>query len=192
VRELSTGAPPAEYVPRASGFGAGTKDFPGRANALRIVVADVEATSGGAREHVILVAADLDDMSPEYLAAVVDRARSEGALDAVLIPVTMKKGRPGTRVEIMCRSTDASRFESLLLRETSTIGVRRTEVSRVVLPREERTTDVLGHPVRLKIVTLSDGQRRAKPEFDDVQRVALATGRSPSDIYQLALATERR
>jgi uncharacterized protein (DUF111 family) len=104
----------------------------------------------------------------------------------------MKKGRQGTRIEIMCRPSDASRFESLLLRETTTLGVRRTEVSRVVLPREERTTDVLGHAVRLKVVTLSDGERRAKPEFDDVQRVALATGRSPSDIYQLALAAERR
>jgi uncharacterized protein (DUF111 family) len=61
-----------------------------------------------------------------------------------------------------------------------------------VLPREERTTDVLGHSVRLKVVTLSDGERRAKPEFDDVHRVALATGRSPFDIYQLALAAERR
>ena len=192
VRELSTGAPPAEYVPRASGFGAGTKDFPGRANALRIVLADVDAATSAEREPVSLVSADLDDMSPEYLAAVADRVRAEGALDAVLSPVTMKKGRQGTRIEILCRPSDAARFESLLLRETSTIGVRRTEASRVALPREECTTDVLGHAVRLKVVTLSDGQRRAKPEFDDVQRVALATGRSPSDIYQLALAAERR
>lgn len=194
VRELSTGAPPAEFVPRRSGFGAGTKDFPGRANALRIVLADVDSTpsSDGARETIALVAADLDDMSPEYLAAVADRARAEGALDAVLVPVTMKKGRQGTRIEVLCRTEDAARLEALLLRETSTIGVRRTEASRTVLPREERSTDVLGHSVRVKIVTLPSGERRAKPEFDDVHRVALATGRSAFDIYQLALAAERR
>lgn len=194
VRELSTGAPPTEYVPRASGFGAGTKDFPGRANALRIVLADVgvAGTAPGSRETVALVAADLDDMSPEYLAAVADRARTEGALDAVLVAITMKKGRQGTRIELLCRSGDAERFEALLLRETTTIGVRRTEVSRTVLPREERSVDVLGHDVRLKVVTLPDGVRRAKPEFDDVHRVALATGRSAFDIYQLALAAERR
>src|SRR5215218_2933014 len=116
VRELSTGAPPAEYVPRASGFGAGTKDFPGRANALRIVLADVDAATSAEREPVSLVSADLDDMSPEYLAAVADRVRAEGALDAVLSPVTMKKGRQGTRIEILCRPSDAARFESLLLR----------------------------------------------------------------------------
>ena len=194
VRELSTGAPPAEFIPRSSGFGAGTKDFPGRANALRIVLADVDARSSSSeqRETVALVAADLDDMSPEYLAAVVDRARAEGALDAVLLPVTMKKGRHGTRVEILCRPEDAARFEGLLLRETSTIGVRRTEASRRVLPREERTSDVLGHSVRVKVVTLPSGERRSKPEFEDVHRVALATGRSTFDIYQLALAAERR
>jgi uncharacterized protein (TIGR00299 family) protein len=192
VRVLSSGGPPTEYVPRRSGFGAGTKDFPGRANALRIVLADVDGASPGGRETAVLVAADIDDMSPEYLAAVAELARSDGALDAVLMATTMKKGRQGTRIEILCRSEDASRFESLLLRETSTIGVRRTEVSRAVLPREETVTDVLGHPVRVKVVTLSDGRRRTKPEFDDVQRVALATGRSASDIYQLALAAERR
>jgi len=194
VRELSTGEPPSEFVPRASGFGAGTKDFVGRANALRIVLADVDAavSSADERERIALVAADLDDMSPEYLAAVADRARTEGALDAVLVPIAMKKGRQGARLEILCRPDDAARFEAMLLRETSTIGVRRTEATRTVLPREERTTDVLGHAVRVKVVTLPGGERRGKPEFDDVQRVALATGRSAFDIYQLALAAERR
>jgi uncharacterized protein (TIGR00299 family) protein len=194
VRELSTGAPPIEFVPRASGFGAGTKDFPGRANALRIVLADVEpdTTSDTQRETIALVCADIDDMTPEYLAAVAERSRLDGALDALLIPVVMKKGRQGTRIEILCRPEDAEHFESLLLRETSTIGVRRTEARRSVLHREEHTVDVLGHSIRVKVVTLPTGERRAKPEFDDVSRCALATGRTASDIYQLALAAERR
>jgi uncharacterized protein (DUF111 family) len=140
----------------------------------------------------VSVACDIDDMSPEYLAAVVDRARDEGALDAVLIGTTMKKGRHGTRIEILARPAEADRFEALLLRETSTIGVRRSECSRVALPREEARVDVLGHPVRLKIVTLDGVERRAKPEFEDVERVALATGRRAADIYQLALSAERR
>jgi uncharacterized protein (DUF111 family) len=60
------------------------------------------------------------------------------------------------------------------------------------LEREEVTVPVLGHSIRLKVVSLGGGEQRAKPEFDDVQRVALATGRSSADIYQLALAAERR
>jgi uncharacterized protein (TIGR00299 family) protein len=193
VRVLSKGAPPAEYVPRRSGYGAGTKDFVGRANALRIVLADVDAThSRSDREIVVVIACDVDDMSPEYLAAVADRARDEGALDAVLLGTTMKKGRHGTRIEILARPHDAERLEQLLLRETTTIGLRRSEVSRLALPREEITVDVLGHAVRLKVVALPDGERRAKPEFDDVQRIALATGRGAADIYQLALAAAER
>ena len=192
VRVLSTGSPPAEYVPRRSGFGAGTKDFVGRANALRIVLADVDIARGAPTERATIVACDVDDMSPEYVAAAAERARVAGALDVTLVAVTMKKGRPGARIEILCRPEDAARFEALLLRETTTIGVRRSEVDRVILAREEATVDVLGHSVRLKVVTLSDGAQRAKPEFDDVQRVALATNRSASDIYQLALAAERR
>jgi uncharacterized protein (TIGR00299 family) protein len=192
VRVLSSGAPPAEFVPVRSGYGAGTKDFAGRANALRIVLADVESGAASAREQVAIVACDVDDMSPEYVAAVADRARGEGALDVVLLGVTMKKGRQGTRVEVLCRPGDAARFEALLLRETTTIGVRRALLDRAVLQREETTADVLGHSVRVKVVALPSGERRAKPEFDDVQRVALATGRPASDIYQLALAAERR
>jgi len=192
VRVLSTGLPPAEYVPRRSGFGAGTKDFVGRANALRIVLADVDVTRAGPTERATIVVCDVDDMSPEYVAGAAERARIAGALDVTLVAVTMKKGRQGTRIEILCRPDDAQKFEALLLRETTTIGVRRSDVERVMLPREEATVDVLGHTIRVKVVTLSDGARRAKPEFDDVQRVALATSRSAADIYEIALAAERR
>ena len=194
VRVLSSGPPPDEYVPRTSGYGAGTKDFPGRANALRIILADVaERVPGSAeREPIVVLACDVDDMSPEYLSGVVQRLREEGALDVVLLAASMKKGRQGTRVEVLCRPDAAARLESLLLVETTSIGVRRSDLTRVALPRREGTVDVLGHTVRVKFVVLPTGGIRAKPEFDDVQRVALATGRRPLDIYQLALgATER-
>lgn len=194
VRVLSAGAPPAVYRPVRSGFGAGTKDFKGRANALRIVLADVDAPiPAKEREELALLACDVDDMSPEYLAAVADRVRADGALDVVLLATTMKKGRAGTRVEVLCSPSDAGRLELLLLRETTSIGVRRSQVSRIALPRMEVTVDVLGHAMRVKVVELPGGGSRSKPEFDDVQRIALATGRLPADIYHLALGgAERR
>lgn len=195
VRILSSGPPPAEYVPRRTGYGAGTKDFAGRANALRIILADVDAAPAersGDRERIVVMACDVDDMSPEYLAAVADRLRADGALDVVLLGTTMKKGRQGTRIEVLGRPEQADLLERLLLSETTTIGVRRSEVSRVTLARKERTIQILGHAVRVKIVELPDGGTRAKPEFDDVQHVALATGRRPVDIYQLALAAAER
>src|SRR5260221_62111 len=192
VRVLSAGPPPAIYTPIRSGFGAGTKDFADRANALRIILAETQSHGTHEREQVVMLACDIDDMSPEYLAGVAERARADGALDVVLIPVLMKKGRAGTRLDVLARPIDADRLEQLLLTESNTIGVRRSDVTRRVLLPRTSTVDVLGHVVGVKFVTLPDGGLRAKPEFDDVNRVALATGRRAADIYQLALAAAER
>jgi uncharacterized protein (TIGR00299 family) protein len=185
VRVLSSGPEPDSYIPRKSGFGAGTKEFPDRANALRVVLAD--GVGDGRRiEEVHMLACEVDDMSAEYLSAAAERLRTAGALDVVLQPVVMKKGRPGTRIEVLAQPAAADELESMLLRETTSIGVRHTVVRRTALPREMLTVTVLGHEIAAKVVRLSDGGRRAKPEFEDVQRVALATGRSPHDIFMLA------
>jgi uncharacterized protein (TIGR00299 family) protein len=189
VKVLSAGPPPREYRPLRSGFGAGTKDFKGRANALRIILAEVSAAGV---EEVAQLACDIDDMSPEYIAAVAERLRDAGALDVVLIPTTMKKGRPGTRIELLARPGDAERLEDLLLAESTTIGVRRGAVQRRALPRRQSAVEVLGHRIAIKVVTLPDGRVRAKPEFVDVQAVALATGRSLQDIFVLAMGAAER
>jgi uncharacterized protein (TIGR00299 family) protein len=193
MRILSSGPPPAEYVPVRSGFGAGTKDFHGRANALRVTLADVaDAADAGEVAELIELACDIDDMPAEYIAAVGDALRTAGALDVALLPVTMKRGRPGTRIEVLCRPADAERLEELLLVESTTIGVRRREVRRRALPRDVMNITILDHPLAMKIVTLPTGSRRAKPEFVDVQRVALATGRPLQDIWRLAIAEAER
>lgn len=195
VRVLSAGPEPDTYVPRKSGFGAGTKEFPDRANALRIVLADPASggEGGGARdEEVHLLTCEVDDMSPEYLAAAADRLRGAGALDVVLQPVLMKKGRPGTRVEVLSAPGRAEELEARLLSETTSIGVRRLVVRRRALARGQKTVTVLGFDVAVKVVDLPDGTRRAKPEFEDVQRVAQATGRAPRDIFWLASVEAER
>lgn len=191
VRVLSSGPSPTEFVPRRSGFGAGTKDFRGRANALRVILAD-SIPSGAAIEELIELVCDIDDMTPEYLAAVADRVRESAALDVTLLPVSMKRGRPGTRVEVLCRTADAAHLEEQLLVETTTIGVRQRTVRRRALPRDMIQLTVLGHAIAAKVVTLPTGSRRAKPEFADVQRVALATGRPLRDISSLAAIEAER
>ena len=194
VRVLSQGPPPSEYVPSRSGFGAGTKDFRGRANALRIVLAEVSSVArrdDGVQLLAELVC-DIDDMSAEYLAAVGDRLRDSGALDVVMLPSTMKRGRPGVRVEVLCRPSDVPRLETALLTETTTIGVRRRDVQRRSLPRDVICVTILGHDVRAKRVVLPDGSRRSKPELADVERVALATGRPLQDIFRLAAVEAER
>ena len=190
VRTLSSGPPPREYIPLRSGFGAGTKDFRGRANALRLVLA--ETANGEAREDLIELVCDIDDMNPEYLAATLDRVRECGALDVTSLAATMKQGRHGTRVEVLCRPAEAAFLEDLLLNETTTIGVRRRAVARRALSRSVIRVTILGHEITAKVVELPNGARRAKPEFGDVQRVALATGRPLQDISRLANAEAER
>ena len=190
VRELSTGQITQPYQPIRSGYGAGTKDFPKRANALRITLAEIDATVGS--EPLVELVADIDDMASEYVAAAADALRDAGALDVVVTPTIMKRGRPGLRIEALVNPGDAAVVETVLFRETTTIGVRRRSVERLALARSSISVDVDGHSVSVKVAVLPDGTRRAKPEFLDVQRVSQATGQPLQDIFRKALTGAER
>jgi len=195
VRVLSAGPPPQAYRPLKTGFGAGTKDFAGRANAVRITIAEsvgpddefvdersAVERSGAETRAATVVACDVDDATGESLAAAADELRRAGALDVTLLANTMKKGRPGVRIEAVVRDHDADAVERAMLLHTPTIGVRRWTVVRTELAREERTVTVSGQPVRVKVATLPDGARRAKAESDDIGSAARASGRSRESI----------
>ena len=195
VRVLSSGFTPAEYLPLRSGFGAGSKDPSDRPNALRIILAEDSVSAANARrgeEAIVALATDVDDMTPEHVAAAADSLREAGALDVTCITVAMKKGRIGTRIEMLCREVDVDRLEALVFARTTTLGVRRTRVMRRALDRDVRTVDVLGHEVRVKVSALPGGGHRSKPEYEDVRSVARATGRSLQEITTLARAATER
>jgi uncharacterized protein (TIGR00299 family) protein len=183
VKVLSLGAPPESYRPLKSGYGAGAKDPKGRANVLRIILGEA-ALNAEDGETLVLLSSDIDDMTGEYIAAAADLIREAGALDVTLLQTIMKKGRPGVRFEVLCRPADAARLEALLLRESSTIGVRRATVTRRALPRTESSVDVFGHRVAVKTVQLPGGGERAKAEYEDVRKVARETGRTTADILE--------
>lgn len=191
VRVLSRGTPPP-YVPRRSGFGAGTKDPTGRANALRVILADLveqERADGERVEELVVLAADMDDMSGERAAECLAALRADARVrDAVSFPVQMKKGRAGLRIEVLCAPADATGVEDLFFRTSSTIGIRRATVRRRALSRELRRVDVAGQPVTIKLIRLPDGSRRGKPEADDVVRAASVLGITPEEVYVRALA----
>jgi uncharacterized protein (TIGR00299 family) protein len=186
VRVLSSGPPPDRYVPLRSGFGAGAKDPHGRPNALRLVLAEMSTDGSGTVDMLLQLSADIDDMDGEQLALVADELRADGALDVVLVPTLMKKGRPGVRLDVLAPASLAATLQDALLTHSTTIGVRRTLVERFALPRQERTVCVLDHDVRVKVVVLPNGARRAKPEIQDVARVAERTGRPLREVLSLA------
>ncbi|MBW3552322.1 MAG: nickel pincer cofactor biosynthesis protein LarC [Gemmatimonadetes bacterium] len=169
---------PAEVVYGRSGFGAGTRDPEGRPNALRLIECSVPDRSS----TVVAVQADLDDMSPEYVAAARDALVEAGALDVALLSVDMKKGRRGVRLEALAPESSLTGVLDALFLHTTTIGARHWRVERAVLEREEETVEWRGQRIRRKRVWLPDGTSRSKPEFDDVIAAARALGLAPQEV----------
>ncbi|MDB4870399.1 MAG: hypothetical protein JWL97_1403 [Gemmatimonadales bacterium] len=195
LKVLSKGEPPHEYRPSKSGYGAGTRDIHGQLNALRIILG--EATAGGHdhshrehvhTEHLHVLSADIDDMSPEELAGSAELLRTEGALDVVLLHTTMKKGRLGTRVEALVRDVDRARLEEKMFQSFTTLGVKTFDVVRSALSRESKMVRLDGRDIRVKVATLPDGSKRAKPEFDDLRRAAEETSRPLAEIRSEVLS----
>jgi uncharacterized protein (TIGR00299 family) protein len=183
LRVLSAGAPPPRWRVTASGWGAGQRNPAQYPNALRILLA--EATPAAAR--VTLLAADLDDMTPEYVEPLRQALMAAGALDVQTWPVLMKKGRPGFRVEAMAPEDRAEAVVAAFFRHSTTAGVRHWVAERDVLPRRHVTVQ-LGPDVhvRVKVLEQPDGGVRLKPEYDDVLAAAEALGQPPLEVARAA------
>ena len=182
LRVLSTGAPPDRWRMVGSGWGAGQRDPKHYPNALRILLADAASEAG----RVVVLATDVDDMSPEYVEPLRQALVQAGALDVQTWPVQMKKGRQGFRVEVMAPEALAEAVTAELFRHSTTAGVRRWIAERATLPRHQLTVRLDGVAVRVKVL---DGETvRVKPEYDDVLAAAQALGRPPLEV---ARAVER-
>jgi uncharacterized protein (TIGR00299 family) protein len=182
LRVLSTGAPPDRWRMVGSGWGAGQRDPKHYPNALRILLAEAASEAG----RVVVLATDVDDMSPEYVEPLRQALVQAGALDVQTWPVQMKKGRQGFRVEVMAPEALAEAVTAELFRHSTTAGVRRWIAERATLPRHQLTVRLDGVAVRVKV--LDGGQPRVKPEYDDVLAAAQALGRPPLEV---ARAVER-
>jgi pyridinium-3,5-bisthiocarboxylic acid mononucleotide nickel chelatase len=137
-------------------------------------------------ESLDMLETDLDDESPEVLGYLIGKALKSGALDATLSPVFMKKNRPGTRVEVLCRPEDRETLVRMLLQETSTLGVRVRQVERYCLPREFGEVTVRDHPIRVKKAFLDGKLLRVTPEFEDCKKLAEKLGVPLRDMMEEA------
>ncbi len=153
-----------------TGYGAGTRDTPERPNVLTALLGSPTATSSG-REALTVLETTVDDVTGEVLGQLIDRLLSVGAVDAWIASVTGKKNRPTQVITALCRPSDDAAVTAMLMSETGTLGVRRVDAQRDVLPREAGHVTVAGHQVRMKV-----GPHRAKPEYDDLVTIARVTG----------------
>ncbi len=178
---------PAMRVDRV-GIGAGSHDPAGHPNITRVFVGestDIEVSLPD--DTAVLLECNIDDMDPRLWPTVIASLMAAGALDAWLTPILMKKGRPAHTLHILANSQDSDALTSLVMKETSTIGLRKSAVDKVSLRRRTETVEVLGHPVRIKLAFLGDQLTNVQPEWEDVAAIAAATGEPVKDI--LAKAT---
>ena len=162
-------------TPVAIGWGAGTRTLPDRLNALRAVLGDVAAcavTDCGVTHYVI--EANVDDMTGELTGHAIVKLLEAGALDAWAVPIMMKKGRPGLLLSALGTGASIAVLEGVLLRETSTIGLRRYPVSRSERPRENIEVQTEFGTIPVKIARGPYGPPQLKPEFDACVAAAAA------------------
>ncbi len=150
----------------ASGYGAGTRDLPGMANVLRVTISQVSADAMGDTDsdRVLVLVCDVDDMTGEEIAVAADHLRRvEGVLDLMTLPLSGKKGRPATRFELLARPESRAACIAAIFTQTSTIGLRLSEMSRVILHRRA-AADTAGRPA--KFVARPGGIETGKVESD--------------------------
>jgi pyridinium-3,5-bisthiocarboxylic acid mononucleotide nickel chelatase len=158
-----------------SGYGAGSRDFPGYPNVARLVIGESSTTSLASKttsESITVLEANLDDMNPQVFGYVMDRLLEEGALDVFGMPVQMKKNRPGTLLTVLCKPQDASKLTELIFAETTTLGVRRRDEVRQTLARRWENVRTPWGEVRIKIASMNGTVTNYAPEYEDCKRIA--------------------
>ncbi|WZP00702.1 nickel pincer cofactor biosynthesis protein LarC [Isosphaeraceae bacterium EP7] len=168
----------------AIGMGAGTKDLPGQANILRLFVGEIAASTGS--DRVWVLETNLDDLPGEVVGHATNMLMAAGALDAFVTPVVMKKNRPGVMITVLCDHRMIAEMEEILFRETTTLGIRRHEVSRHKLNRQAAEVSTEYGPVKGKLGWVDGRPPSFSPEYDDCVRVAQAGNLPLREVYRAA------
>ncbi|ADO69028.1 nickel pincer cofactor biosynthesis protein LarC [Stigmatella aurantiaca] len=177
-----------DFIVERVGYGVGTKDFKDRPNVLRASLGRAEARAEGLWE----VAANLDDSTPQLLGHLVERLLDHGALDAWVTPVVMKKGRPGHLLGVLVEGGKRETVVDLVLRESTTLGVRFHQVERHALERDWVEVETPWGRVRVKRGLRGTEVLNAHPEFEDCRQVAEAAGVPLKQVMAAALAALAR
>jgi uncharacterized protein (TIGR00299 family) protein len=167
----------------AVGYGAGARNIPGRPNVLRVWLG--ERVAERRRRTMLLVETNIDDMSPELLGYVQERLFEAGAADVWFVPIQMKKNRPATLLSVLCPHEHEEAVVGLLLRETSTLGVRISEVSRREADRESLEFESSLGPAAVKVKRLEGEEPQVSPEYEACRRLALQHGLSLAEVYRI-------
>lgn len=159
-----------------TGYGMGTKDFEA-ANCVRAMLGQTEESAG----HILELACNLDDMTPEAVGFAMEQLFAAGALDVYTTPIGMKKNRPGVLLTCMCREDDREAMLRTIFRHTSTLGIRVSVCDRYTLSRRQYAVQTPDGEIRVK-ESSGWGVLRRKAEFEDLARIARQTGKSIAEV----------
>jgi uncharacterized protein (TIGR00299 family) protein len=161
---------------RQTGYGAGTRQYEKFPNALRVLVGEDQFSATNAEapadERLWMIETNMDDISPQILGHVMERAFELGALDCYFTSVQMKKNRPGILLSILCRAEQRPVLSELLFSETTTLGVRAYEVERRTLERRIVAVETQYGPIDVKVAQLNGHIVKAMPEYEQCRRAA--------------------
>ena len=163
-----------------AGYGAGTREYKRFPNALRVFVGEEESSTatkavgqtGSADERLWMIETNMDDISPQILGHVMERAFDLGALDCYFTSVQMKKNRPGVLLSILCREEQRATLSELLFSETTTLGLRAYEVERRALERRIVTVETQYGPIDVKVAQLNGHIIKEMPEYEQCRQAA--------------------
>ena len=185
--DVQYGPLPAMRV-RATGYGAGGRETPGQSNLLRLLVGEEDAAETVAVDSIAVIETVIDDSSPELLGYVSERLLAAGAWDVYRASVQMKKGRTGVQMTVLCRPDLMPALRDLLLRETTTIGLRWRLENKMALAREFAVVQTQWGPVKIKIARWPNGdEANAAPEYEDCRLLAIEHAVPLKQVMQQAM-----
>ena len=163
------------------GYGLGTKDFD-IPNALRVYL--IETQDMNQTEEQYLLETNIDDMNPELYGYVEEKLFENGALDVFKTPIIMKKGRPAVKLSVLVNGSNEKKVTDILFQETTSLGLRKFNVEKVMLQREFITLDTKYGTVSVKISYLSNANKKYKAEYEDCKKIAFANDVSIMEVYR--------
>ena len=181
---LATAGPLPDMRVARIGYGAGRSDFP-IPNVTRVLIGErTGAAQDAPGDDVVVLEANIDDMSPQHYELALERLFEAGARDVWMTPIVMKKGRPAVTLSAIAAASDEAAVARAMLRETTTIGVRVRHERRWVAPRESIVVRTELGPVRVKRATI-DGRVRPRAEYDDLLRIARERALPLADVVRI-------
>ncbi len=177
-------------------YGAGTREYQDFPNVLRLMIGEVQSSNFKVQsdlqtdnrqlitDNLLLIETNIDDLSPEILGFVMEKAFQIGALDCWFTAIQMKKNRPATKLSVLCKPVEKEKFLELVFKETTTLGVRVSEVERNCLPREIIRVETEFGAIDVKVAKLGEKIMNAKPEFEQVKEIAERAGVSVRRIVE--------